>query len=72
MLSKAIAERIEHWVLDKLKIHPKNARKHSEAQIALVAGSIAAYGFNAPILVDAETEPGVIHTGESARRRRSL
>lgn len=32
--------------------HPRNARKHSRAQIRAIAKSIEAFGFNAPILVD--------------------
>src|ERR1035441_3960341 len=54
MLSQAMAQRIEHWSLDKLIPYPKNPRRHSGAQITQIAGSIAAFGFNAPILVDAK------------------
>src|SRR5579871_4402818 len=54
MLSKATAQRIEHWKLAKLTPYPRNPRRHSEGQIAQIAGSILAFGFNAPILVDAK------------------
>jgi ParB-like nuclease domain len=41
------------WLpLDALKPDPKNARVHSDRQIARIADSIAAFGFNAPVLVD--------------------
>ena len=33
----------------------KNARTHSEAQVALIAGSIREYGFTSPVLVDGES-----------------
>jgi ParB-like chromosome segregation protein Spo0J len=33
---------------------PKNPRRHSDAQIAQIAGSIAQFGFNSPILIDAK------------------
>ena len=40
--------------LATLTPNPRNARVHSAAQIAGIAESIAAFGFNAPILVDRE------------------
>ena len=52
MLLQAMAQRIEHWSLDKLAPYPKNPRRHSDAQIAAIAGSISAFGFNSPLLID--------------------
>ena len=52
MLSQAMAQRIEHWKLADLTPYPKNPRRHSDAQIAAIAGSIAQFGFNSPILID--------------------
>ena len=46
-----MAQRIEHWLLDKLIPYARNPRTHSEAQVAQIAASIAAFGFNNPILV---------------------
>jgi DNA modification methylase len=40
--------------LDRLKPDPKNARQHSAKQIRQIASSIEAFGFNVPILVDAD------------------
>jgi ParB-like chromosome segregation protein Spo0J len=37
-----------------LKPDPKNARQHSAKQIRQIADSIEAFGFNVPILVDAD------------------
>lgn len=54
MLSQAMAQRIEHRKLSELTPYARNPRRHSDAQIAAIAGSIAAFGFNAPILVDAK------------------
>ena len=34
--------------------YARNARTHSEAQVALIAGSIREYGFTNPVLVDGE------------------
>jgi ParB-like chromosome segregation protein Spo0J len=49
MFSQAMPQRIEHKKLAELTPAPKNPRRHSDAQIA---GSIAQFGFNSPILID--------------------
>src|ERR1019366_5068006 len=49
-----MAQHIEHWPLGRLIPWAKNARTHSDAQVAQIAGSIAAFGFNAPILIDSK------------------
>jgi ParB-like chromosome segregation protein Spo0J len=54
MLSQAVAQRIEHRKLTELSPYPKNPRRHSDAQIAAIAGSIAAFGFNVPLLIDSK------------------
>lgn len=51
---------IEFRALGTIVPYDGNARLHSEAQIAEIAASIKAFGFNNPILVDAE---GVIVAG---------
>ena len=57
MLSRTMAQRIEHWKLAELTPYPRNPRRHSDAQIA---GSIAQFGFNSPLLIDskAPSSPG--------------
>src|ERR1700688_1152469 len=42
--------KLEFWSLDRLIPSPRNARTHSDAQIAEIAGSIRAFGFTNPIL----------------------
>jgi hypothetical protein len=54
MLSQDMARRIEQWKLAALSPYPKNPRRHSDAQIAQIAGSIAQFGFKSPILIDAK------------------
>lgn len=49
-----MARRIELWPIEKLRPYARNARTHSEEQIAQIAASIAEFGFNAPILVDSD------------------
>ncbi len=58
MLTHPMAQRIEHWPLDKLIPFARNPRTHSDAQVAQIAASIAEFGFNNPILVD--TKNGII------------
>jgi DNA modification methylase len=42
---------IERWPLDQLIPHARNARTHSDEQVAQIAGSIAEFGFVNPVLV---------------------
>ena len=44
-----------------LKLNPKNARKHSDEQVAQIAASIERFGFHHPLLID---EQDVIRAGE--------
>ncbi len=55
-----LVEAIEKWPLDRLLPYAANARTHSESQVAQLAGSIAEFGFNVPLLVD---ERGVLIAG---------
>ncbi|MDQ6677402.1 MAG: site-specific DNA-methyltransferase [Acidobacteriota bacterium] len=52
MTSETVAEKIEHWPLDRLILYAKNARTHSDVQVAQIAASIREFGFTNPILVD--------------------
>jgi len=45
---------IEGLPIENLKPDPKNARQHSAKQIRRIANSIEAFGFNVPVLVDAD------------------
>jgi ParB-like chromosome segregation protein Spo0J len=40
--------------LESLKPDPKNPRLHSEKQLKQIAKSIEAFGFNVPVLIDAQ------------------
>jgi hypothetical protein len=42
--------RLEYWPLDRLIPSARNARTHSPAQVAEIAGSIRAFGFSSPVL----------------------
>jgi hypothetical protein len=51
---------IENWPIGRLIPYVRNARTHSEAQIAQIAGSIAEFGFVNPVLTGPD---GVIVAG---------
>lgn len=42
---------IEHVAVRSLKPYPRNARRHSKAQIKQIAASIERFGFNNPVLI---------------------
>src|SRR5438445_13103962 len=52
------ARSIEQWLVERLIPYARNARTHSEEQVAQIAGSIVEFGINNPILVD--TNAGII------------
>ena len=54
------ADRQERWPIDRLIPYARNARTHSEAQIAQIAASIREWGWTTPILVD---ENGTVLAG---------
>ena len=46
--------KIETWAIERLVPYARNARLHSEAQVAQIAASIGEFGFNNPVLVGPE------------------
>ena len=46
------ADRPERWSVSRLVPYARNARTHSDAQVAQIAGSIREWGWTTPILVD--------------------
>ena len=60
-IARAAAPIAVRWLpVEALKPDKRNARKHSVRQVARIADSILAFGFNVPILVD---EKGVVLAG---------
>jgi DNA modification methylase len=49
-----MADHIEFKKVDELIPYSKNARLHSEAQVAQIAASIIEFGFTNPVLIDGE------------------
>jgi DNA modification methylase len=60
---------LEHWPLERLIPSPRNARTHSDEQIAEIAGSIRAFGFSNPILVSEDGDVIAGHGRLAAARR---
>lgn len=50
---RLLTEQIEYVSIASLKSNPRNARTHSPKQISQIARSIAEFGFNTPVLIDA-------------------
>jgi len=59
-MNTQFAAQVERWPLERLIPHARNARTHSEEQVAQIAGSIAEFGFVNPVLVG---DDGVIVAG---------
>jgi len=64
--------RLEFWPLDRLIPSPRNARTHSDAQVAEIAGSIRAFGFANPILVGEDGDVVAGHGRLAAARKLGL
>lgn len=47
-----MAQRIELWPVERLQPYDRNARTHSDAQVAKIAASMTEFGFTNPVLVD--------------------
>jgi DNA modification methylase len=64
--------RLEFWPVDRLLPSPRNARTHSDAQVAEIAGSIRAFGFSNPILVGEDRDVVAGHGRLAAARKLGL
>ena len=59
------ADKVERWSIERLIPYAKNARTHSDAQIAAIAASIKEWGWTTPALVG---EDGGLIAGHLAAR----
>jgi DNA modification methylase len=64
--------RLEMWPVERLIPSARNARTHSGAQIAEIAGSIQAFGFSNPILIGTEGDVIAGHGRLAAARQLGL
>jgi ParB-like chromosome segregation protein Spo0J len=56
------ADQIERWPIDRLVPYARNARTHTDAQVAQIAASIREWGWTMPVLAD---EDGTILAGHA-------
>jgi DNA modification methylase len=64
--------RLESWPVDRFIPSARNARTHSHAQVAEIAGSIRAFGFSNPILVGEDGDIIAGHGRLAAARQLGL
>lgn len=67
-----ILDSIEKRSIESLKPYTNNAKKHPDSQVETIAHSIAQYGFDQPIVVDAEGEIIKGHGRLAAAKRLGL
>jgi hypothetical protein len=70
--AQSLRWQLEHWPIERLVPSPRNARTHSEAQVAEIAGSIRAFGFTNPLLVGEDGDVIAGHGRLAAARRLGL
>src|SRR3979411_2073796 len=61
--------RLEFWPVNRLVPSARNARTHTDAQVAEIAGSIRAFGFTNPILAGEDGDVIAGHGRLAAARR---
>lgn len=64
--------KVRYQNVEALKPHEGNARTHSDKQIAQIAASIGKFGFNNPVLVDAQNRIVAGHGRVAAAKRLGL
>jgi DNA modification methylase len=67
-----MAHQIQFWAIDQLIPYERNARSHSDLQIAQIASSIGEFGFTNPILVNAKGQIIAGYARYLAARKRKL
>jgi DNA modification methylase len=63
---------VAYWPIERLVPFARNARTHSEAQVAEIAGSIRAFGFTNPLLVGEDDDIIAGHGRLAAARKIGL
>jgi DNA modification methylase len=71
-MTSGVLSGIERWPLDRLIPYARNARTHSEDQVAQIAASIVEFGWTNPILVDSEGDIVAGHGRLMAARKLGL
>jgi hypothetical protein len=61
------ADKVERWSIDRLIPYAKNARTHTDAQVAAIAASMKEWGWTNPVLAD---DAGGVIVGHAQDTRR--
>jgi DNA modification methylase len=72
VLLKNPADSVQQWDIDKLIPYARNARTHSEDQVAQIAASIKEWGWTTPILVDPDGQIIAGHGRVMAARKLNI
>ena len=64
-----LPDTVEHWAIDRLHTYDRNARTHSNSQVAQIAASIVEFGWTNPILADGRGNVIAGHGRLAAARR---
>ena len=48
------ADKVERWAVDHLIPYARNARTHSDAQVAQIAASVREWGWTTPVLANGD------------------
>ncbi len=71
-MTHPLPETVEHWPVDRLVAYVRNARTHSDEQVAQIAASIREFGWTNPILADGRGNVIAGHGRLAAARRLGL
>ena len=66
------ADKVERWKIERLVPYARNARTHSDEQVAQIAASIREFGFNNPVLIDEQSSIIAGHGRVLAARKLEL
>ena len=66
------ADKVERWRIDRLVPYARNARTHSDAQVAQIAASVQEWGWTVPVIVDEQGGLIAGHARVMAAQRLSL
>ena len=53
-MTHPLPDTVEHWSIDRLIPYGRNARTHSDGQVAQIAASIVEFGWTNPVLADSQ------------------
>jgi DNA modification methylase len=54
IMTHPFPDTVEHWPIDRLIPYGRNARTHSDGQVAQIAASIVEFGWTNPVLADSQ------------------